>query len=215
MISGGSGELLTRLQAEKANPRGDVLVGPDIDVFDAAIDLFDGYKSNEDAAFPRTAVGPDNKYYGFSTNFQAFIVNTKMMPLDKAPQIVDGPREARVQGQDRDRESGAVGLGLFADDPDSAAVRLGRDGQDHRHRDVRDELAASPTRTSRRARFRSGSPASSTSSRARPRASRSSSSIRRTAPRSSTTRAASSRAARIRPTRRSSWTSSIRSRRTR
>ena len=63
-----------------------MLVGPDIDVFDAAIDLFDGYKSKEDAAFPRTAVGPDNKYYGFSTNFQAFIVNTKMMPLDKAPQ---------------------------------------------------------------------------------------------------------------------------------
>ena len=31
LISGGSGELLTRLQAEKANPRGDVLVGPDAD----------------------------------------------------------------------------------------------------------------------------------------------------------------------------------------
>jgi iron(III) transport system substrate-binding protein len=86
LINGGSGELLTRLSAEKANPRADVLVGPDIDVFDAAIDLFDGYKSKEDAEFPRTAVGPDNKYYGFSTNFQAFIVNTKMMPLDQAPQ---------------------------------------------------------------------------------------------------------------------------------
>lgn len=86
LVNGGSGELLTRLNAEKANPRADVLVGPDIDVFDAAIDLFEGYKSKEDAAFPRTAVGPDSKYYGFSTNFQAFIVNTKMMPLDKAPQ---------------------------------------------------------------------------------------------------------------------------------
>jgi len=86
LINGGSGELLTRLQAEKANPRADVLVGPDIDVFDAAIDLFEGYKSKEDAAFPRTAVGPDNKYYGFSTNFQVFMVNTKMMPVDKAPQ---------------------------------------------------------------------------------------------------------------------------------
>ena len=55
VIAGGSGELLTRLQAEKANPRADLLVGPDIDVFDAAIDLFEGYKSIEDAAFPRTA----------------------------------------------------------------------------------------------------------------------------------------------------------------
>jgi len=86
LINGGSGELLTRLQAEKANPRGDVLVGPDADNFDAYLDLFESYKSTEDAAFPRGAVGPDNKYYGFSTNFQAFIVNTKMMPLDKAPQ---------------------------------------------------------------------------------------------------------------------------------
>ncbi len=86
LISGGSGELLTRLQAEKANPRADVLVGPDADNFDAYLDLFEGYKSTEDAAFPRAAVGPDNKYYGFSTNYQAFIVNTKMMPVDKAPQ---------------------------------------------------------------------------------------------------------------------------------
>jgi len=86
VISGGSGELLTRLQAEKANPRADVLVGPDVDVFDAAIDLFEGYKTKEDAAFPRPAVGPDNKYYGFSTNFQVFIVNTKMMPITAAPQ---------------------------------------------------------------------------------------------------------------------------------
>ena len=86
LISGGSGELLTRLNAEKARPRADVLVGPDADNFDAYLDLFESYKSTEDAAFPRSAVGPDNKYYGFSTNFQAFIVNTKMMPADKAPQ---------------------------------------------------------------------------------------------------------------------------------
>ena len=86
LISGGSGELLTRLNAEKARPRADVLVGPDADNFDAYLDLFESYKSREDAAFPRSAIGPDNKYYGFSTNLQAFIVNTKMMPADKAPQ---------------------------------------------------------------------------------------------------------------------------------
>ncbi len=86
LISGGSGELLTRLNAEKAKPRADVLVGPDADNFDAYLELFDSYKSREDAAFPRSAIGPDNKYYGFSTNLQAFIVNTKMIAADKAPQ---------------------------------------------------------------------------------------------------------------------------------
>ncbi len=39
----------------------------------------------EKGGFDKAAIGPDGKYYGFSTNFQAFIVNTKMMPLDKAP----------------------------------------------------------------------------------------------------------------------------------
>jgi len=85
IISGGSGELLTRIKAERANPRGDVLVGPDADVFDAEIDLFEAYDSKEKAGFDKAAVHPQGKYYGFSTNFQAFIVNTKMMPLDKAP----------------------------------------------------------------------------------------------------------------------------------
>ena len=86
LISGGSGELLTRLNAEKARPRADVLLGPDADNFDAYLDVFESYKSKEDAAFPRSAIGPDNKYYGFSTNFQAFIVNTRMLPADQAPQ---------------------------------------------------------------------------------------------------------------------------------
>lgn len=85
VISGGSGELLTRIKAERNNPRGDVLVGPDADVFDADLTLFDAYDSKEKAGFDKDAVGPEGKYYGFSTNFQAFIVNTKMMPLAQAP----------------------------------------------------------------------------------------------------------------------------------
>lgn len=85
VISGGSGELITRIKAESGNPQGDVLVGPDADNFDAVIDLFESYKSKEDAAFGKGTAHPDHKYYGFSMNFQAFIVNTKMMPVESAP----------------------------------------------------------------------------------------------------------------------------------
>ena len=142
LISGGSGELLTRLKAEKARPRADVLVGPDADNFDAYLDLFESYKSKEDGAFPRSAVGPDNKYYGFSTNFQAFIVNTKMMPADKAPQSWSDLAKPEYKGKVVMANPGAVGLGLLADATDPAALQLGHDGQDHRRGDVRDELAA-------------------------------------------------------------------------
>ncbi|MSP88048.1 MAG: extracellular solute-binding protein [Alphaproteobacteria bacterium] len=85
VVSGGSGELLTRIRAERNNPRGDLLVGPDADVFDVAIDLFESHKSPEAGAFDAAAQHKDGKYYGFSTNFQAFIVNTKMMPAAQAP----------------------------------------------------------------------------------------------------------------------------------
>ncbi len=85
VISGGSGELLTRIKAERSRPAGDVFVGPDADVFDAELDLFDSYKSTEDASFDPKILHKDRKYYPFSMNFQAFIVNTKMMPLAGAP----------------------------------------------------------------------------------------------------------------------------------
>lgn len=85
VISGGSGELLTRVKAERNNPLGDVLLGPDADSFDSDLTLFDSYKGPESDAFDAAARQADNKYSGFSTNFQVFIVNTKMMSLGEAP----------------------------------------------------------------------------------------------------------------------------------
>lgn len=85
VIAGGSGELLTRVKAERNNPLGDVLLGPDADTFDSDLSLFDSYASPESGAFDAAALQPDHKYTGFSTNFQVFIVNTKMMPLSDAP----------------------------------------------------------------------------------------------------------------------------------
>ena len=85
VISGGSGELLSRMKAERSNPRGDIFTGPDTDVFDGSIDLYAPYKSTEAAAFDAAAHHADGKYYGFSTNFQVMIINTKMMPLEQAP----------------------------------------------------------------------------------------------------------------------------------
>ncbi|MBF9235761.1 extracellular solute-binding protein [Microvirga alba] len=85
VISGGSGELLTRIKAERNNPRGDILLGPDADTFDSDLGLFASYVSKEAAAFDPAAVQKDHKYSGLSTNFQVFIVNTKLMPLDQTP----------------------------------------------------------------------------------------------------------------------------------
>lgn len=85
VISGGSGELLTRVKAERNNPLGDVLLGPDADTFDSDLALFESYDSPESSAFDAAALQPDHKYAGFSTNFQVFIVNTKMMSAAETP----------------------------------------------------------------------------------------------------------------------------------
>lgn len=49
VVSGGAGELVTRVTAEKDNPQGDVILGGSIGVFEPAMDLWEEYVSPEDA----------------------------------------------------------------------------------------------------------------------------------------------------------------------
>lgn len=84
MIVGGSGELLSRVKAERARPLGDVYNGS-VETMAAELDLFDGYKIQEHDQFPPSAVGPEFKYYGDSLPLQVIMVNTSMTPLAQAP----------------------------------------------------------------------------------------------------------------------------------
>jgi len=89
VIRAGSGELLTRLQAEQPRPGGDILLGIAKEAFDANYDLFRGYVAAHISEIPvevrDSASAP--RYYGFSMPLQAFIVNTDL--LDEA----DYPRK--------------------------------------------------------------------------------------------------------------------------
>ena len=87
LIRAGSGELITRLNAEQPRPQGDILLGIAKETYDAHYDLFRGYKSvNHDtlsADVRDTAALP--RYYGYSMPLQAFIVNTNILPEGKYP----------------------------------------------------------------------------------------------------------------------------------
>ncbi len=85
MINSGVGELMTRIEGEKARPRGDVFFGASVEAFDSAIELFAPYKTKEDAKFDRAVVAPGQQYYGFSMPLQAFIINRKLLPGDSGP----------------------------------------------------------------------------------------------------------------------------------
>jgi iron(III) transport system substrate-binding protein len=83
IIRAGSGELITRIQAEAKKPQGDVIMAIAKENLETVADLLLPYKVNEDAAFPEGVKDPNGLFYGFSYNIQAFIVNTELVkPAD-------------------------------------------------------------------------------------------------------------------------------------
>ncbi len=99
VINAGVGELFTRIRAETANPRGDVLMGASGEAFVGNTDLFLSYRSKEAAAFDPKVVGPNDSFWGFSMPLQALIVNTRLMPLDQAPKSWKDLGEPRYKGK--------------------------------------------------------------------------------------------------------------------
>lgn len=84
-IIGGTGELLTRIKAERKNPRGDIYRAS-VEAFGEAPELFKSYKTKEHDKFPKDLVGKDSKHYAYTTAIQLFILNTKLMARKEAPQ---------------------------------------------------------------------------------------------------------------------------------
>ena len=99
IINAGVGELLTRIKAEKGNPRGDVFFGASVEAYMSAVDLFTPYETADHASFNSDVVGPDNRFYGFSMPLQAFIVNTKLMPDGTQPLSWEDLGEPQFKGK--------------------------------------------------------------------------------------------------------------------
>jgi len=97
-IIGGTGELSTRIKAEKENPRGDIFRAA-VEAFYSFPELFESYKTKQDAAFSRNLVGEDYKFYAYSTAIQLFIINTGMMPGDVAPKSWQALGDPKYKGK--------------------------------------------------------------------------------------------------------------------
>ena len=82
----GSGEIITRVQAEARRPQGDIIMAMAKENMEVVYDLLQPYRVREASAFPDNVKDTKgNKYFGFSFNIQAFIINTDRVPLYKAP----------------------------------------------------------------------------------------------------------------------------------
>lgn len=75
MIRAGTGEMLARIRAERANPLGDVLWGGSLEMFTANADLFAPAEVAEAAAFD--VADPARKWHPFTTNLIYLVINTE------------------------------------------------------------------------------------------------------------------------------------------
>lgn len=101
MIRAGSGQLITRLNAEQPRPSGDVLMGIAKETFDGNYHLFEGYVSANHDSIPSElkdrAAQP--RYYGFSMPLQAIMVNTDLLSEDEYPTSWKDLADERFRGR--------------------------------------------------------------------------------------------------------------------
>lgn len=99
VVSAGVGQHTTRIEAEAANPQGDIFFGASVESFEAIIHLFDAYQTANDADFDRAFVHSEYRYYGYSQPLQAFVVNTNLLAPDERPRAWSDLADPKYQGK--------------------------------------------------------------------------------------------------------------------
>ena len=61
VVSAGVGQHTTRIEAEAANPRGDIFFGASVESFEAIIDLFEPYEAANDAEYDPVFIHPEKR----------------------------------------------------------------------------------------------------------------------------------------------------------
>ena len=84
-VTGGTGSLMKRIQAESKNPRGDVLWSGGFGTMGAYKDLREPYKSPDLAAIPAEFRGPNNLWVGTNLHVMVMMVNERQLKGLAAP----------------------------------------------------------------------------------------------------------------------------------
>lgn len=85
MVTGGTGELLSRVTAESGNPGADVFWGGGAESLEAFADDFEAYVTADDDAIPAEYKSPSNIWTGFSALPMLIMYNEDMVSESEAP----------------------------------------------------------------------------------------------------------------------------------
>ena len=84
-VTGGTGSLMKRIQAESKNPRGDVLWSGGFGTLGAYKELLEPYKAPDLAAIPAEFRGPNNLWVGTNLHVMVLMVNERQLKGLPAP----------------------------------------------------------------------------------------------------------------------------------
>ncbi len=100
LVGAGTGELISRVQAESANPLADVLWGGVIDSYVAIPDYLESYTSTEDANIKDLCKDTkDHKWYGFDVGPMVIVYNTKLVSEQDAPKSWEDLTDPKWKGK--------------------------------------------------------------------------------------------------------------------
>ena len=84
-VTGGTGTLMKRIQAEAANPGGDILWSGGVGTLAAFPDVMEVYRSPEAKAIPQQFHDPNGRYVGVNVHVMVMMVNEKQLKGMSAP----------------------------------------------------------------------------------------------------------------------------------
>jgi iron(III) transport system substrate-binding protein len=85
VVFAGTGEMLKRIEAEKDNPQGDVMLGGGAESYEAYRPYFEPYKIQEDAAIPEGFKAADRLWYGYNSLPMVIMYNKNLVKETEKP----------------------------------------------------------------------------------------------------------------------------------
>ena len=115
MVGLGTGELISRMQAEKANPQGDILWGGVAESYIPIADLLESYKSTEVDALQRGSFDAETyKWHAFDIEPMVMIYSTALVDEADAPtswaDLLDEKWVGQIASADPLKSSSAFGV---------------------------------------------------------------------------------------------------------
>jgi len=99
IIYAGTGDLFKRIEAEAANPLGDVIFGGGAETHEASKKFLEPYKTKEAASLAEGMIATDNAWTGFTALPIVMMYNTKLVPAGQEPKSWADLLDPKWQGK--------------------------------------------------------------------------------------------------------------------